>query len=166
MRFAKKTNTAQRADSKSSTVIYRERLLPGPLTWLLVAFMTGSLGIAYGYVYGNSFGIALAIVSTLGIYVLMYIASPVVHIDTEVVRVGNARLPLEFVGDVQKLDKAQTLNSRRAPAPRNAYLVLRASVPESILLTVSDVSDPHPYWHFSTRNTQKFIAALELQKHG
>lgn len=143
-------------------VIYRERLLPGPFAWLLVAFMTASLGIAYGYVYGQTFGIVLALIATLGIYVFMFFGSPLIVIDELVLRVGDARLPKKFIGAPQILDEKQTRDSRRLHTHRDAYLVMRAAVSNSIVIQISDVSDPHPYWQFSTRSPKKLLAALEL----
>lgn len=153
--------TGQPEGVLGTRIAYRERLLPGIPAWLLVAFMTISLGVAYGYVYGNTFGTVLAAVSTLAIYAIMYFASPVVRVDELVLQVGDAAIPHKYIGKVQVLSKAETLHSRRVPAPRDAYLNLRSSIPESVLVTINDLTDPHPYWHFSSRNTQRLIAALE-----
>ena len=141
-------------------VKFRERLLPGPYSWLLVALMTVSLGIAYGDVYGTVFGAVLASASTLGIYLIMFFSSPVIQIDDQNLRVGNARLPKIYVKDPEILNKDQTANSRRIAVPKNAYLVMRASIPESILIQISDDSDPHPYWQFSSRKPNELLAAL------
>lgn len=146
-----------------SSVLYRERLLPGFFTWLLIAFMTASLGVAYGYVFGTSFGVTLALASTLAIYFVLYLASPVIVIDELVLRVGDARLPRKFVGSPTILDIEQTRKSTRLPTHRDAYLTLRAAISESVLIEVTDVTDPHPYWQFSSRDPQKLVEALELQ---
>lgn len=145
-------------DGKS--VIYRERLIPGLFAWLLIPVMTISLGIAYGDVYGIVFGISIAIGGTVLLYLLMFFSSPVISVDELVLRVGNARLPRKFVQNPQLLDKIQTLKTRRIPAPKNAYLVMRASINESVLVQVGDLTDPHPYWQFSTRNPGQLLAAL------
>lgn len=142
-------------------VIYRERLLPAISTWVLIVFMTVSLGIAYGYVYGVTFGIWLTVGSTFAVYFVTYLISPVIQVDELVLRVGTARLPRKFVGNPKVLDRAQTNKSRRSHTHRDAYLVMRASVPESIVIEVQDEQDPHPYWQFSSRNPAALIAALQ-----
>jgi hypothetical protein len=142
-------------------VVYRERLLPAKSTWLLIVFMTVSLGIAYGYVYGANIGSWITVASTLIVFLITFWISPVLHVDELVLRVGNARLPRKFVGSPKILDKTQTLKSRRSHTHRNAYLVLRASIPESVLIEVRDETDPHPYWQFSSRNPVALLAALE-----
>lgn len=142
-------------------VIYRERLLPPISTWVLIVFMTVSLGIAYGYVYGLTIGTWVSIASTFIVFAVTYSISPVLHVDELVLRVGNARLPRKFVGSPKILDKTQTLKSRRSHTHRDAYLVMRASIPESIVIEVRDEEDPHPYWQFSTRNPGALVAALE-----
>ena len=141
-------------------VSYRERLLPGPYSWLLVAVMTISLGIAYGDVYGTLFGILLTSISTLGVYLIMFFSSPLIQVDELVLRVGNARMPKIHLKDPEMLDKSQTQKSRYIAVPRNAYLVMRASIPESILVQISDQTDPHPYWQFSSRKPELLLKAL------
>ncbi|MEY4312232.1 MAG: hypothetical protein RLZZ571_1002 [Actinomycetota bacterium] len=140
--------------------IYRERLLPGIAAWVLVFFMTASLGIAYGYVFGNTFGVVLTFFATGAIYALMYFGSPVISIDELVIRVADARLPRRFVGSVNLLDETKTSESRRTATHRDAYIVMRAAIKESIVFDVKDESDPHPYWQFSSRNPAKLISAL------
>lgn len=146
--------------SLGKTVIYTERLLPGPFSWILIFVMTASLGIAYGDVYGIYFGVFLTGFSTTAIYTVMFFASPIVRVDELVLQVGNAKLPRRFVIKPQILDAVQTLKSRRLPAPKNAYLVMRAAISESILVQVGDETDPHPYWQFSSRNPKGVLAAL------
>lgn len=151
----------QNVDPTGLNVIYRERVLPGIWSWVLVAFMTASLGIAYGYVYGKLFGIVIAIISTLALYFFMLIGSPVIQIDEQTLKVGNARIPREFLGSARLLDEAQTYATRRTPAHRDAYLVMRAAVKMSVIIDITDTSDPHPYWQFSTRKPKSVINALE-----
>ena len=141
-------------------VRFHERLLPGPYSWLLVALMTISLGIAYGDVYGTLFGILLASISTLGVYLIMFFSSPVIRIDELVLRVGNARMPKMHLKDPEILDKRQTQKSRRIAVPRNAYQVMRASIGQSILVQISDPTDPHPFWQFSSRKPELLLKAL------
>lgn len=141
--------------------IYRERLLPGITAWLLVFFMTASLGIAYGYVFGNTFGVVLTAFATAAIYALMYFGSPVITVDELVIRVADARLPRQFVGTVNLLDATKTQESRRTATHRDAYVVMRAAIKESIVFDVTDESDPHPYWQFSSRKPEQLIKALE-----
>ena len=141
--------------------IYRERLLPGMTAWLLVFFMTGSLGIAYGYVFGNTFGIVLTLFATAAIYALMYFGSPIIAVDESVIRVADARLPRKFIGLPRSLDENKTRDSRRTSTHRDAYVVMRAAIKESIIFEVTDESDPHPYWQFSSRKPEQIINALE-----
>ena len=140
--------------------IYHERLLPGIVSWFLVFFMTVSLGIAYGYVYGLNFGLFITALSTILLYLFMYFSSPLIEVDELVLRVGDARIPKKYIGNPQYLDVEQTLRSRRTLGHRNAYLALRASIKESIIIEITDVSDPHPYWQFSSRRPKELLAKL------
>jgi hypothetical protein len=143
------------------TCTFQERLLPGLVSWLLVFFMTVSLGIAYGYVYGLTFGMFITALSTVLIFLFMYFSSPLIEVDELVLRVGDARLPRKFIGNPRYLDVDQTLRSRRTLGHRNAYLAMRASIKESIIIEITDVSDPHPYWQFSSRRPKELLSKLE-----
>jgi hypothetical protein len=123
--------------------------------------MTISLGIAYGYVYGQSFGIILGGLSTGLTFLFTYRTSPVIQIDDLVVQVGNARIPIKYVGTPKLLDQQQTFASRRAHTHRDAYLVLRAAIKESVMFEVTDLEDPHPYWHFSSRQPNQVVEILK-----
>jgi hypothetical protein len=37
---------------------------------------------------------------------------------------------------------------------------MRAAIKESIVFDVTDETDPHPYWQFSSRKPEKIISAL------
>lgn len=147
--------------TNGKNVKYHERLLPGIYVWLLITFMTISLGIAYGYVYGRSFGIILGGLSTGLTFLFTYKTSPIIQIDDLVVQVGNARIPIKYVGTPKLLDQQQTVASRRAHTHRDAYLVLRAAIEESVLFEVTDLEDPHPYWHFSSRQPNQVVEILK-----
>ncbi|GGS50713.1 DUF3093 domain-containing protein [Actinokineospora fastidiosa] len=83
-----------------------------------------------------------------------------VAVEDGELRVGEARLPLEFVGEVEVFparSKRAALGPNLDPA---AYLVHKGWVGPLVRVRVDDPADPTPYWLFSTRHPERVVAAL------
>jgi hypothetical protein len=144
--------------------VFQERLWP-PFGFLVVALiMTSSLGIAYGRAYGNQIGLMVAVATTLAAAIGLIINTPLIQIDELNFRAGRARLPLKFVGKIQKLDDEQSRRARSTDANSNAYFQLRGGIKGSVIVEVTDPQDPHPYWQVSTRKPDLLLAALTNAK--
>ncbi len=139
---------------ENTSTLYRERLTPSIFAFLFALFMIASLGIAYAHVYGNSVGwIITGILSPACVWA-MYALSPVIEIDDDSLHLARAILPREFIGSVHELNDGETKDASGQAAHRDAYMVLRSWMPGSVIVEVVDQEDPHPYWHFSTRNPE------------
>jgi len=147
-----------------SIVLFRERLWPGLGICLFLTVMTASLGIAYGHAYGSVAGLLVGFTSTGLVVGSLFINAPIIAVDELVIRAGKARLPLKFAGDVRALDKAATAAAVRETAHRQAYLLVRSWIRDSIVITVTDTSDPHPYWQVSTRKLTELTRAIDSAK--
>lgn len=148
------------ASTSSLGVLYRERLTPSIFAFLFALFMIASLGIAYAHVYGNPTGwLIFGIGSPLGV-IAMVMMSPVIEITETDIRLGNAMLPREFVGEIHTLNDGETKDASGHAAHRDAYIVLRSWMPYSVIVSVTDLEDPHPYWHFSTRRPERVAELL------
>ncbi|MBC6449440.1 DUF3093 domain-containing protein [Actinokineospora sp. HBU206404] len=74
--------------------------------------------------------------------------------------VGDAHLPLEFVGEVEVFeakDKRRVLGPHLDPA---AFMLHRGWVGPLLRVQVTDPADPTPYWVFSTRKPAELAAIL------
>ncbi|GAA4412354.1 DUF3093 domain-containing protein [Actinokineospora soli] len=83
-----------------------------------------------------------------------------VAVEDGELRVGDARLPLEFVGEVEVFPrerKRAALGPNLDPA---AYLLHKGWVGPLVRVRVDDPADPTPYWLFSTRHPERVDAAL------
>jgi hypothetical protein len=144
--------------------VYRERLWPSPGQWVFVLIMTSSLGIAYGRAYGTDLGIMVGIATTILLVIGLVVNTPLIQIDELNFRVGRARLPLQFVGKIQKLDEQQSRRARSTDANSNAHFQLRGGIKNTVIVEVIDPQDPHPYWQVSTRNPDELITALQVAR--
>lgn len=144
--------------------VFRERLWPS-IGLVVTAFvMTSSLGVAYGRAYGTELGLMVGISTTLAVAVGLIVNTPVIQVDELNFRAGRARLPLEYLGKVEKLDAQQSRLARSTGANSNAHFQLRGGIHSSVIVEVTDTQDPHPYWQVSTRRPDELISVLEKAK--
>ena len=154
--------TTEGVDGKSP--VFQERLWPSAGQWVFAFIMTTSLGIAYGRAYGADLGIVVGIAATFVVIVGLVVNTPLIQIDELNFRVGRARLPLQYVGKIQKLDEEQSRRARSTDANSNAHFQLRGGIKNTVIVEVTDAEDPHPYWQVSSRNPDELIAALNAAK--
>jgi len=80
---------------------------------------------------------------------------------------GPAEIDLDLVGDVVALDADQTRSTAGRDADARAFLVLRPYLRHSVKVTITDPSDPAPYWLVSCRRPERVVAAVEASRtHG
>ena len=154
--------TTEGVDGKSP--VFQERLWPSVGQWVFAFIMTSSLGIAYGRAYGADLGIFVGIAATIVVIIGLVVNTPLIQIDELNFRVGRARLPLQYVGKIQKLDEEQSRRARSTDANSNAHFQLRGGIKNTVIVEVTDPQDPHPYWQVSSRNPDALINALNATK--
>ena len=144
--------------------VYQERLWPSIGQWTFAFIMTSSLGIAYGRAYGVDLGFVVGVSATLIVAVGLVVNTPLIQIDELNFRVGRARLPLQYVGKIQKLDEQESRRARSTDANPNAHFQLRGGIKNTVIVEVADPQDTHPYWQVSTRKPDQLIDALNHAK--
>ena len=142
------------------TPIYLERVWPSVGMWAFLLLMTASLGIAYAQPFGAFAGWTIFLTTSGAVVAGLIVNAPTIRVDERVLRVGRARLPIQYVGQVRELNEAESKVSRSSNAHAKAHFNLRGGIKSSVIVEVTDTNDPHPYWHFSTRNPGALIAAL------
>jgi hypothetical protein len=144
--------------------VFQERLWPSLGQWIFAFIMTSSLGIAYGRAYGMDLGFVVGLAATIVVIIGLVVNTPLIQIDELNFRVGRARLPLQHVGKIQKLDEEQSRRARSTDANSNAHFQLRGGIKNTVIVEVSDPQDPHPYWQVSSRKPDALISALNATK--
>ena len=153
------------ADNQTDCPIYySEKLRLGLAQIAFVLAMTGSLGIAYGHAYGAPFGFLIGGIASFSALLLAFLWAPKVEVTRSYFQVGKAKLELKFVGDAKLLDSDLTKRSVRQPTNPPGYQLVRPWIAESIVIIVSDTTDPHPFWQVSSRNPTALLAALNSAK--
>ncbi|MFF5989060.1 DUF3093 domain-containing protein [Prauserella flavalba] len=78
--------------------------------------------------------------------------------------VGDAHLPLRFVGEVEVIGKAAKRKALGPELDPAAFVAHRGWVPTMVRIHLTDPEDPTPYWLISTRHPER-LAEL-LRGHG
>ncbi|MDQ0793464.1 DUF3093 domain-containing protein [Streptomyces sp. B1I3] len=135
--------------------------LTAPRSWWLIAFgigiacalmflPLGTLPMLGGLVAGTA--VAAAVVSSYG--------SARIRVVSGALVAGDARIPLEALGDAEVLDRDEARAWRSYKADPRAFMVLRSYVPTAVRVRITDPADPTPYVYLSTREPQALVAAL------
>jgi hypothetical protein len=74
---------------------------------------------------------------------------------------GDARIPVEALGEVTVLDAQEAVAWRLHKADPRAFMLLRSYVPRALKVEITDLDDPTPYVYLSTRSPERLAAALE-----
>ena len=77
---------------------------------------------------------------------------------------GAAHIPLHWCGQVIPLDADEARRVRGPEADANAFLLLRPWVATAVRVDIVDPADPTPYWLLSTRQPERFAAAVSIAR--
>ncbi|WP_329311528.1 DUF3093 domain-containing protein [Streptomyces sp. NBC_01262] len=140
---------------------YDERLIVPRSWWLIAAgsgfafalilLPLGTLPMLAGLVGGGA--LAAAAVSSYGSARIRVVAGSLVA--------GDARIPVEALGEATVLDADEAIAWRRHKADPRAFMLLRAYIPTALKVEITDPADPTPYVYLSTRSPQRLASALD-----
>jgi hypothetical protein len=105
---------------------------------------------------------ATAVLLLVMVGVLFAYGAPRVEVADGWLRAGRARIPGEFLGEVEPLDAVETRRVAGRDADVRAYLLLRPYLKRTVKVTVQDERDPAPYWLVSTRQAEELAAAIRV----
>ena len=151
--------------SAPSTTAYEERLVAPPLVWL--GMLTVSLMLAAGLHAGGSGARAVVPYALLPVVVLGVLAAMSrgrITVADGVLHVPGARIPLEFLGGVQALDREGTRRVRGPFAEPLAYVVTRPWLPTAVRVQIEDPADDTPYWLVATRRPVALAEVLRAAR--
>jgi hypothetical protein len=144
---------------------YRERL-SAPVSWWIAAL---AFAAAWGWVFLIATTPTFAVVVTVGLFaaggfLVWRYGSVLVTVGPEGLRVGEAFVEPQHVGDARALDRAAYRTQLGTGADARAYLMTRPYLDHGVVVTIDDPSDPTPYWLVSSRHPGALAAALAPQQ--
>ncbi|MDR6599004.1 DUF3093 domain-containing protein [Saccharothrix longispora] len=101
-----------------------------------------------------------ALLVPLAVLLLVRMGSTKVEVSGGELRVGEAHVPVELLGEVEVFDSK---SKRKAMGPNldpMAYVVHRGWVGPVVKVELRDPQDPTPYWLFSARSAERLAAVL------
>jgi hypothetical protein len=149
-------------DTEASTgTAYRERLYVTWYWWLLPLLAAGLLAaeVHLGYP-GVRAWLPYVLLLPLTALLIWRSGRAGVRVQDGELWVGDAHLPLRFVGETQIVsakDKRRVLGPHLDPA---AYVLHRGWIGPVVRLRLTDPDDPTPYWVVSTRHPDRLVEAL------
>lgn len=142
---------------------YRERLWPSPWTFVATALVIPASLLVFLPI-NTTAGVIVSIVLYLGVVGLLLGTAMPVEVTAGHLRVGGARLPLEFVGEAEAFRGAEATLERGQRADARAWLGIRGGIGPIVKVRNTDVEDPAPYWLVSTRRPEELIEALRTAR--
>ncbi|MEU2180799.1 DUF3093 domain-containing protein [Streptomyces thermolilacinus] len=152
------------SSERPSAPQYDERLTaPGP--WWLIAALLGLSGGLVAMPLGvvPMLGGVIAAGALAAIGVSAY-GSARVRVVAGSLVAGDARIPVEALGEPQALDAEEARAWRTYKADPRAFMLLRGYVPRAVRVEVTDPDDPTPYVYLSTRDPEALAAAIRTAR--
>lgn len=146
----------------NATETYSERLYLPWYHWLmpLVGAALIAAEIHMGYPGVRAWLPYVVLIPLTALLIARFSSSKVVVAGGEL-RLGDAHLPLAYVGEIDVVDEASAKRRALGPELDPAAFVLHRSWVKSVLrIEVTDDRDPTPYWVVSTHHPDRLQAAL------
>ena len=116
--------------------------------WLLFLTLNMAIIIAVGVALTNLQMLILTALLTLGTLLLAFKTRLVITYQDNLLRVGNAKLEKEFMGNIRVLSESELKIARNT---RNNFLAIRFWIKTGLNIEINDNRDPNSNWVISTR---------------
>lgn len=153
------TDTARRRGT--DTTRYAERLTVTwywwPLPLLGAAILAAEVHMGYA---GVRAWLPYAILLPVTVLVLLRMGRTVVRVTDEELWVGDAHLPVRFVGEVEIISAKHKRVALGRDLDPSAFVLHRGWIGPLVRVHLTDPDDPTPYWLFSTRHPDRLRTTL------
>ena len=150
-------------ENSSTTERFTERT-PWPIwLWLFLLFLAGSLSLAFWAALGLAWALGTAAVQFIGLAYAAWRTPLQIELSNQVLRVGVATLPIEFITSVRELNSNEMQKLRGPAVDPYAYASIRFWIPTGVQVVLSDPQDRTPYWLVSSKKAHQLTDALSRQ---
>ena len=146
--------------NQSPAETYFERVLPRVSNFLPILLVPPICYLTL-LPFSSVAGLTLGVTVSLATVAALWFAAPRITIDSEHLEVGNAVLPIRFVGRVEVIEAKDAFVERGINLSPAAYASFQPSVKSMVKIFVEDPEDPTPYWLVSSRRPQAIKALIE-----
>lgn len=148
-------------NNSSEQLRYRERVLPGPLTFVVLTALFPAVSVVFEPI-NLQLGMIFGLVITMLAWLFVWIISPVIEVKGSSLRVGVAKIPLAALGEATVIEPSQIFEARGPKLEATAFTAFQGSVKKALRINIQDELDPTPYWLISTRRPEKLKQVLDL----
>ena len=146
-------------ESSSSSLLFRERVFPPVMWWVVAALISAMTSLIVLPVWRPG-GIILPLVCCAGAFLLLYRSSPTVAVTSTELYAGPAHISRDLISGVTPL-AGDTARWALGPGlDARAFLLSRPWSKSAVRIDIDDPEDPTPYWIVSTREPARLAAAL------
>jgi len=127
----------------------------------LVLGLDFSIVIALWAGLGNNAAL-IGLITTVGLSIFFYqFTSLTIERDGNVLRVGGAAIELQYLGEIEVLDRQQMQHFLREGFNPRAFYAMRFWVKTGIKISIVDSRDPTPYWVLSSKHTAETVRLIK-----
>ena len=138
---------------------YSEKLRPSVGVYLVVALTIPFFTLTLAP-FSLPLGLSVGLLVFSGIAISLHVTSPRIAVTTTTLRAGKAVIERAFVGSVSAYSGDAAREQRGVKLDARAWMLFRGFIDPVVKVTLTDSSDPTPYWLISTRNPQKLAHVL------
>jgi hypothetical protein len=91
---------------------------------------------------------------------LAFLRAPKIELDESTLKIGAVQIPRAELGTAAALIDESARTARGPELNPSAFVLFRGTTRSLVRIAVKSKSDPTPYWLVSSRNAEKFAAAL------
>ncbi len=136
-----------------STLIYRERVLPSMMFFIVMLTLPVSLFLV-ALPFSEIASLVLALISIPIVLVLSWMASPKIELTQGHLMVGNVRIEKGLLGKAKVIAASNTFHERGVLLDSRAFTRFQIGIKELVKIEINDELDPTPYWLVSSRNAE------------
>ena len=127
----------------------------------LVLGLDFSIVIALWAGLGNNAAL-IGLITTVGLSIFFYqFTWLTIERDGNVLRVGGAAIELQYLGEIEVLDRQQMQHFLREGFNPRAFYAMRFWVKTGIKISIVDSRDPTPYWVLSSKHTAETVRLIK-----
>jgi len=145
--------------SNGYVIEYTERLTPSAGLYIIAALSVPFFTLTFAP-FSVVFGLVVGVVVFLGLSAAMYLAAPRIVVSPGTFQAGKAVIDRGYIGAVSAFAGESANAERGVNLDARAWTLFRGYVNPVVKVSLTDVSDPTPYWLVSTRNPKKLAEIL------
>lgn len=148
-----------KAWSNGQVIEYTEKLAPSAGLYIIAALCIPFFTLTFAP-FSVIFGLVVGVLLFFGASAAMYVTAPRITVTEEVFQAGKARIDRSFIGAVSAFAGESANAERGVNLDARAWTLFRGYINPVVKVSLTDKSDPTPYWLVSTRNPKRLAEVL------